>query len=176
MITRHNVFATDPKKPEPAELPNSKTSFEEDNNISITLTPEIASRQEEKEDRPSTLRSSLEIVPIRTTIQRNLEDILDDEDEEFRTPFRNHNRVSGRPSLNNVPIRSTTEKTVAKDLDEVYETPSRNLEIVPIKSKTDRNFQNDAKKLDRENVNPVRSRSKISGKVCCVRVPILIRN
>jgi hypothetical protein len=72
----------------------------------------------EEEENSGTVRSSLEIMTIKSTSERNTETIVDEE-EEIRTPIRIHNRFLGS--------KSTTEKTTEKDAKQLRQSHKINL-------------------------------------------------
>ena len=73
---------------------------------------------EEEEENSSTVRSSLEIMTIKSTSERNTETTVDEE-EEIRTPIRIHNRFLGS--------KSTTERTTETDAKKLRQRHKINL-------------------------------------------------
>ena len=101
---------------------------EEDENIdeSITSQSNLEFDEDTEEENEDALRSSLDVVPIQSAPNRNIQrkfdaDDTDEEEESLETPFRSNNRASGRPRINNSKTKTKTNRNTAKNTRQRYQ-------------------------------------------------------
>ena len=102
---------------------------EQDENVeeSITFQSNLEFDEDTEEDNKDRLRSSLDVVPIQSAPNRNIQreldadDTDDEEEESLKTPFRSNNRASGRPRINNSKTKTKTNRNTAKNTRQRYQ-------------------------------------------------------
>ena len=102
---------------------------EQDENVeeSITFQSNLEFDEDTEEDNKDRLRSSLDVVPIQSAPNRNIQreldadDTDDEEEESLKTPFRSNNRASGRPRINNSRPKSKINRNTVKNTRQRYQ-------------------------------------------------------
>ena len=101
---------------------------EQNENIeeSITFQSNLEFDEDTEEENKDALRSSLDVVPIQSAPNRNIQrefdaDDTDEEEESLETPFRSNNRASGRPRINNSKTKTKTNRNTAKNTRQRYQ-------------------------------------------------------
>ena len=102
------------------EPSNVHYGSEEDYELQSPSELERIYSEETQEKSQNTPKASLEIVSVTSLLsasERGEETRLEggEDEKEFQTPFRSNNRISGRPRLSNIPIKSTTERNTKND-------------------------------------------------------------
>ena len=112
---------------------------EEDENIdeSITSQSNLEFDENTEKENKDALRSSLDVVPIQSAPNRNIQrefdaDDTDEEEESLETPFRGNNRASGRPRINNSKTKSKNNRNTAKNTRQRYQIEQKNTGITQI--------------------------------------------
>ena len=121
-------------KDQSSNLEDSKDDYgdyyadEQNENIeeSITFQSNLEFDEDTEEENKDTLRSSLDVVPIQSAPNRNIQrefdaDDTDEEEESLETPFRSNNRASGRPRINNSKTKSKINRNTAKNTRQRYQ-------------------------------------------------------
>ena len=121
-------------KDKSSNLEDSKDDYgdyyadEQDENIeeSITFQSNLEFDEDTEEENKDALRSSLDVVPIQSAPNRNIQrefdaDDTDEEEESLETPFRSNNRASGRPRINNSKTKTKTNRNTAKNTRQRYQ-------------------------------------------------------
>ena len=122
-------------KDKSSNLEDSKDDYgdyyadEQDQNVeeSITFQSNLEFDEDTEEENKDALRSSLDVVPIQSAPNRNIQrkfdaDDTDEEEESLETPFRSNNRASGRPRINNSKTKTKTNRNTAKNTRQRYQT------------------------------------------------------
>ena len=107
---------------------------EQDENVeeSITFQSNLEFDEDREEENKDTLRSSLDVVPIQSAPNRNIQreldsyDTDDEEEESLETPFRSNNRASGRPRINSSKPKSKINRNIAKTTRQRYQSQQKN--------------------------------------------------
>ena len=107
---------------------------EQDENVeeSITFQSNLEFDEDTEEDNKDRLRSSLDVVPIQSAPNRNIQRELDakdadkEEEESLETPFRSNNRASGRPRINDSKPKSKINRNIAKTTRQRYQSQQKN--------------------------------------------------
>ena len=126
-------------KDKSSNLEDSKDDYgdyyadEQDENVeeSITFQSNLEFDEDREEENKDTLRSSLDVVPIKSAPNRNIQRELDaedtdDEEESLETPFRSNNRASGRPRINNSKPKSKINRNTAKTTRQRFQIQEKN--------------------------------------------------